>query len=222
MVSKLRPPGDVRSKPQTSRAGRWRKGGLAVLTKYRDTDPRPGAVSASMSRDIEARGSAGPPASRAPSDFSEGASADMTRAKTCRGNGGGLALLGNKSAGPALMRHGRELVEKFHLRGAGRQSPDRHHQVRRRVVDRQLGDAERGRAFAGRHRQRRPAAVRPSSRRPPARRAASARLRPRALFLELHRGAAGVRARRRRLALRGHRSRSARSIRSPIRPSTTW
>ena len=34
-----------------------------------------------------------------------------------------------------------------------------------------------------------------------ARRAASARLRPRALFLELHRRAAGVRARRRRLAL---------------------
>ena len=32
VVRKLRPPGDVRSKPQTSRAGRWREGGLAVST----------------------------------------------------------------------------------------------------------------------------------------------------------------------------------------------
>ncbi len=41
--------------------------------------------SASVSRDIEARGSAGPPASRPPRT-SEGASADMTRTQSRRGN----------------------------------------------------------------------------------------------------------------------------------------
>ena len=53
-----RPPGTVRSKPQTPRAGRLGFGGLAALKGLRQ---------ASMSRGVEARGSIGTLASRAPS-----------------------------------------------------------------------------------------------------------------------------------------------------------
>src|SRR6185295_16820100 len=73
----------MRSKPQTPRAGRWRESGLAAR-------PIP---EASTSRDIEARGSDGPPASRAPSDFSESDETNNSGRKSCRENDGGCVEL---------------------------------------------------------------------------------------------------------------------------------
>jgi hypothetical protein len=61
---------------KTPRAGRWREGGLAVLP-IPDGGLGRDRRSASVWRHAEARGSVGPPASRAPSDFiSAGASAE--------------------------------------------------------------------------------------------------------------------------------------------------
>lgn len=89
-----------------------------------------------------------------------------------------------------------------HLRGARRQSRDRADQIRRSLLHRQFGDVFGRRAFAGRYRQWQPAALWHASRRTPGHPRASARPWPRALLLELHRGASRLRARRRRIVLR--------------------
>ena len=73
--------GPCGGKPQTPRAGRWREGGLAVLP-IPDGGLGRDCRSAQASREAWARGSAGPPASRAPSDFSGSASAEITRVQS--------------------------------------------------------------------------------------------------------------------------------------------
>ena len=86
MVSKLRPPGDVRSKPQTSRAGRWRKGGLAVLSNTEMPAPAGGGICSGPARDLSpwVRWTPGVPR---PLGLFERRTGRMTRAKTSRGNG---------------------------------------------------------------------------------------------------------------------------------------
>ena len=95
-----------------------------------------------------------------------------------------------------------------------RESRHRRVEVRRGDDHRLLGDADRGRAQRRRFGQPAAADVGPPPVEQAARRVSSVRLWPRALFLELRRRGAGVRARRRRFDLRRlHPHRRARSRR---------
>ena len=89
-------------------------------------------------------------------------------------------------------------------RGARREPAHRDHQVRCRGDHAQLRHAERGRALARGHEQRGAAHVRHAPGGAARRRCAPARPRARVLLLGLHRVAADLRDRRRRLDLRGH------------------